>query len=77
MYKKEIADQILLKAGNLNVEDYEFFSFQHEQPRKVELEELLKNRYPGRDYMVIEEINGRTIIRLQDECESASSEQGC
>lgn len=68
MYKKEIADQMLLKAGRLNVEDYDFISFQAGQPRKEELANLLKARYPERDYMIIEEINGRTIIRLQDEC---------
>ena len=68
MYTKEIADQMLFKAGRLNVEDYEFICFQTGQPRKEELEEMLKVRYPERDYMIIEEINGRTIIRLQDEC---------
>ena len=68
MYKKEIADQMLLKAGRLNVEDYDFISYQTGQPRKEELANLLKARYPERDYMIIEEINGRTIIRLQDEC---------
>ena len=68
MYKKEIADQMLFKAGRLNVEDYEFICYQTGQPRKEELEEMLKTRYPERDYMIIEEINGRTIIRLQDEC---------
>lgn len=68
MYKKEIADQMLLKAGRLNVEDYDFISYQTGQPRKEELADLLKARYPERDYMIIEEINGRTIIRLQDEC---------
>ena len=68
MYKKEIADQMLFKAGRLNVEDYEFLCFQTGQPRKEVLEEMLKARYPERDYMIVEEINGRTIIRLQDEC---------
>ena len=29
------------------------------------------------DRVLIEEINGRTIIRLQDECDTASSQQGC
>lgn len=67
MYKVEVADQMLLKAGRLDVEEHEFICFQSGQPRKVELQELLKQRYPDRDYMVIEEINGRTIIRLQDE----------
>lgn len=68
MYKVEVADQMLLKAGRLDVEQYEYMCYQTGQPRKVELEDLLKQRYPDRDYMVIEEINGRTIIRLQDEC---------
>ena len=68
MYKVEVADQMLLKAGRLDVEEHEFICFQSGQPRKAELEELLKQRYPDRDYMVIEEINGRTIMRLQDEC---------
>lgn len=68
MYKVEVADQMRLKAGRLDVEQYEYMCYQTGQPRKVELEDLLKQRYPDRDYMVIEEINGRTIIRLQDEC---------
>lgn len=74
---KEIADKMLLKAERLDVEQSEYISYQHGQPRKEELEELLKQRYPNRDYMIIEEINGRTIIRLQDECKSATSKQGC
>lgn len=67
MYKVEVADQMLLKVGRLDVEESQYICYQHGQPRKVELQELLKQRYPDRDYMVIEEINGRTIIRLQDE----------
>lgn len=73
----EVADQMLAKAGKLNIEEYEFMAFQHGQPSKTELADKLKQRFPGRDYMIIEEINGRTIIRLQDECDTASSQQGC
>lgn len=65
---KEIADQMLLKAGRLDVEQCEYICFQHGQPRKEELAHLLKQRYPNRDYMIIENLNGRTIMRLQDEC---------
>ena len=65
---KEIADQMLLKAGRLDVEEHEFICYQSGQPRKEELAQLLKQRYPNRDYMIIEELNGRTIMRLQDEC---------
>ena len=68
MYKVEVADQILMKAERLDVEEYEYICYQTGQPRKAELEQLLKERYPDRDYMIIEELNGRTIIRLQDEC---------
>ena len=71
-FNVEIADQMLVKAGRLDVEEYEYICYQSGQPRKVELEELLKQRFPERDYMIIEEINGRTIIRLQDERESAT-----
>ena len=67
MYTKSIADNMILKAGRLDVEECEYISFQHGQPSKDEVEELLKQRYPERDYMIIEEINGRTIMRLQDE----------
>ena len=68
MYTKEIADNMILKAGRLDVEECEYISFQHGQPSKAEVEELLKQRYPERDYIIIEEINGRTIMRLHDEC---------
>lgn len=68
MYKVEVADQMILTAGRLDVEEYEYICYQHGQPRKEQLAELLKKRYPDRDYMIVEEINGRTIIRLQDEC---------
>lgn len=63
-YKVEVADNMLMRAGRLDVEEHEYISYQHGQPRKAELEELLKQRYPDRDYMIIEEINGRTIIRI-------------
>lgn len=66
-YKVEVADKMIVKAGRLDVEEYDYISYQHGQPGKAELEELLKQRYPERDYIIIEEINGRTIIRLQDE----------
>ena len=72
-YIVEVADQMLMKAGRLDVEEYEYVCYQPGQPRKEELAELLKQRYPERDYMIIEEINGRTLIRLQDERESATS----
>ena len=68
MYKVEVADQMILKAERLDVEEYEYISYNSGQPRKEELEKLLKARFPKRDYMIIEEINGRTIIRLNDEC---------
>lgn len=64
MYTQQIADNMILKAGRLDVEESEYISFQHGQPRKEELEELLRQRYPDRDYMIIEEINGRTIMRI-------------
>ena len=67
MYQQQIADNMILKAGRLDVEEHEYISYQHGQPRKEELQALLKQRYPERDYMIIEEINGRTIMRLQDE----------
>ena len=67
-YSAEIAENMLLKAGRLNIEDFEYLCFHPGQPRKEELAQMLKQRFPERDYMIIEEINGRTIIRLQDEC---------
>jgi hypothetical protein len=73
---REIAEQMLLKAGRLDVEESEYFSFRHGQPRKEELAEQLKSRYPERDFEIIEQINGRTIKRIQYERESATSEQG-
>ena len=73
---KEIADKMLLKAGNLDVEKSEYICFQHGQPRKEELLEMLKARFPERDYEITEQLNGRTIKRIQYERESATSEQG-
>ena len=74
---KEIAEQMILKAGMLEVEESEYISFQHGQPRKEELAEQLASRYPERDFEIIEQINGRTIKRIKPyERESATSEQG-
>ena len=74
---KEIAEQMILKAGMLEVEESEYISYQHGQPRKEELAEQLASRYPERDFEIIEQINGRTIKRIKPyERESATSEQG-
>ena len=62
---KEIADKMLLKAGRLDVEESEYISFQHGQPRKEELLEMLKARFPERDYEITEQLNGRTIKRIK------------
>lgn len=76
-YRVEVAEEMLLKAGRLDVEQEEYISFRPGQPRKVELVELLRTRYPERDYEVIEQINGRTIKRNSYERNAATSEQGC
>lgn len=74
---KEIAEQMILKAGMLEVEESEYISYRQGQPRKEELAEQLLSRYPERDFEIIEQINGRTIKRIQPyERESATSEQG-
>ena len=67
---------MLLKAGRLDIEESEYICFQHGQPRKEELLEMLKARFPERDYEITEQLNGRTIKRIQYERESATSEQG-
>ena len=72
-YNVEVADKMLMMAERLDVEECDYCCYLPGQPRKEELAELLKQRYPERDFMIIEEINGRTIIRLQDERESATS----
>ena len=74
-YKVEVADKILLKAERLDVEESEYICFMSGQPRKEELLEILKARFPERDYEIIEQLNGRTIKRIQYERESATSEQ--
>ena len=61
---KEVADKIILKAGRLDVEESEYICFMTGQPRKEELAELLKERFPERDYEIIEQLNGRTIKRV-------------
>ena len=73
---REIAEQMILKAGMLEVEESEYISYRHGQPRKEELAEQLKSRYPERDFEIIEQINGRTIKRIQYERTAATSEQG-
>lgn len=65
MYKVEVADQMILKAGRLDVEESEYICFMSGQPRKAELLELLKSRFPDRDYEIIEQINGQTIKRVK------------
>ena len=62
---KEIADKMLLKAGRLDVEESEYICFMSGQPRKEELLELLKARFPDREYEIIEQLNGRTIKRIK------------
>lgn len=76
-YRVEVAEEMILKAEGLEVEESKYICFKTGQPRKVELEELLKTRFPNRDYEIIEQINGRTIKRKSYERDSATSEQGC
>ena len=64
MYATHIADNIILKAERLDVEDSQYIAYQTGQPSKAELEELLKTRLPERDYEIIEQVNGRTIKRV-------------
>lgn len=64
MYASHVAEDMLLKAGRLDVEQEEYICFQTGQPRKAELLELLKSRFPDREYEIIEQINGRTIKRI-------------
>lgn len=56
---------MLVKAGRLDVEESEYFCYQTGQPRKAELLELLKLRFPEREYEIIEQINGQTIKRIK------------
>lgn len=64
-YKVEVADKMIVKAGRLDVEQSEYISFQPRQPRRAELLELLKSRFPEREYEIIEQINGQTIKRIK------------
>lgn len=64
MYKVEVADKMILKAGRLDVEQSEYICYQTGQPSKAELLELLKKRIPGKDYEVINHLNGITIKRV-------------
>lgn len=73
-YKVEVADKMIVKAGRLDVEQSEYICFQTGQPRKAELLELLKSRYPCRDFEIIEQINGQTIKRINNERESATGQ---
>ena len=62
---KEVADKMIMKAGRLDVEQSEYISYQTGQPRREELAELLRARFPERDYEIIENINGTTIKRIK------------
>ena len=64
-YRVEVADKMLMKAERLDVEESEYICFMTGQPRKAELLELLKSRYPCRDFEIIEQINGQTIKRIK------------
>ena len=76
MYKKEVADFMLKRAERLDVEQSQYIHYMKGQPRKEELAELLQERFPDRDYEIIEQLNGRTLIRRSYERKSATSEQG-
>lgn len=64
MYATHIADNMILKAERLDVEESEYIAYQSGQPSKAELQHLLKVRLPERDYEIIEQVNGRTIKRV-------------
>lgn len=64
MYSQHIAENMILKAGRLDVEESQYIAYQTGQPSKAELEELLKVRLPDKDYEIIEQVNGRTIKRV-------------
>ena len=76
MYASHIADNIILKAERLDVEESQYIAYQAGQPSKAELQQLLKVRLPERDYEIISQVNGTTIKRIQYERDSATSEQG-
>jgi hypothetical protein len=56
---------MIMKAGRLDVEESEYICFRTGQPRKAELLELLKSRFPDREYEIIEQLNGQTIKRIK------------
>ena len=65
MYATHIADNMIMKAERLDVEESEYICFHPGQPRKAELLELLKSRFPDREYEIIEQLNGQTIKRIK------------
>ena len=64
-YRVEVADKMLMRAERLDVEESEYICFQSGQPRKAKLLELLKSRFPDREYEIIEQLNGQTIKRIK------------
>lgn len=62
--KISILTTMLVKAERLDVQESEYIAYQSGQPSKEELYELLKVRFPERDYEIIEQVNGRTIKRV-------------
>ena len=59
-YKVEVAEEMILKAEGLEVDESEYICYKTGQPRTVELQELLKARFPNRDYEVIDLDQKRT-----------------
>lgn len=62
--KISILTTMLVKAERLDVQESEYIAYQSGQPSKEELYDLLKIRFPKRDYEIIEQVNGRTIKRV-------------
>lgn len=64
-YRVEAAEFMLMKAERLDVEESKYMAFIKGQPRKAKLLELLKSRFPDREYEIIEQLNGQTIKRIK------------
>lgn len=67
-YSQEVANKMLARAGRLDERQSDYMIYMPGQPSNSQLLDLLAMRYPDREFVVFENINGITIKRISHEC---------
>lgn len=67
-YSQEVANKMLVRAGRLDERQSDYMIYMPGQPSNAQLAELLKSRYPEREFIIYENLNGTTIKRISHEC---------